>query len=133
MAAQLYVIHPCGTAGSRRVNEYCNRKNVVRVTWEITPRLDASLRAYEHEYNETRSALITKACEMFARLVTRRVGKSVALPFNFDERTKKATWYAPRELHSTLRHYSVDSGNSLQQIIDYAVELRYPVRSLALG
>jgi hypothetical protein len=131
MAAQLYVIHPCGTAGSRRVNEYCNRNNVVRVTWEITPRIDASLRAYEHEYNETRSALITNACAMFTRLIARRVGIAGALPVNFEERAKKATWYAPRELHTTLRHYSVDSGHSLQQIIDYAVELRYPVRSLA--
>lgn len=128
MTAQLYAISEKGTVGSRRVNEYCNRNNVLRVTWEVTPRMDESLRAYQHEYGLTRSNLITNACAMFQRIIARQGRHINVPPACVRQVTKKATWYAPRDLHAALRHYSIDSGYSLQQLIDFAVDARYPLR-----
>lgn len=105
-----------GTAGSERVAAYVERHNVRKVSVYLTEKMHRALSTIADESEVTLQGLITLAC-------TKHYGPRPQVPpllphtSPTKEPHKNLTWYADRQLHTSMRLLSVHMDVSVQRLI----------------
>lgn len=109
-------ISRAGTAGSARVASYVERHNVRKVSVYLTENLHRALSSIAEESGVSLQGLITLAC---AKHYGPRPKVPPILPPTSPtkEPHKNLTWYADRQLHTSMRLLSVHMDVSVQRLI----------------
>ena len=127
MSANIYHLKPTLSKESMRVKESLESRGLRAISWEISEKMSRALEQYQEPFGVPRTNIISNSCRM---LYSGRALLQGFKPYSLaprSSRTIKTTWYAPRDLHRTMRRLALDLDCTLQDLIDTAVDSVYPL------